>query len=385
MLVSQSSPGVGGFEPRPSRSDPVGAKNQYAVRFADHMATQIASDLFERLEDISATTKRTAASARGKKQLDINFSTPRLGLALGISLKSVHLRDVKGSERYTHNMKRNEEELRIEASGYHKRQPYAVMVAVLFLPFDAADDGKKDNPSSFGSWVRHLRPYSGREDPKTRSTGSRRSTSGCTNLTEAICASSTCRTRLQRMAGLRRRSVIESSSARSIMRTFAATKQSSSGQKVTRNRSTSKKTSQRKFPKKTTRPEASSAEVRRRMQATRRRDTPGEIALRAALRALGLRYRVDVTLPGTRRRADVAFVRAKVAVFVDGCFWHGCPEHGTWPKANASWWRAKIEANRLRDKDTDLKLRTAGWTVLRFWEHADATVAARRVAKALKG
>jgi hypothetical protein len=73
-------------EPRPSRSDPVGAKNQYAVRFADHMATQVASDLFERLEDISATTKRTAASARGKKQLDINFSTPRLCLSLGISM-----------------------------------------------------------------------------------------------------------------------------------------------------------------------------------------------------------------------------------------------------------------------------------------------------------
>jgi hypothetical protein len=152
--------------PRPTRSDPVGAKNQYAVRFAEHMANRIAADLFERLEDITATTKRTAGSARGKKQLDINFSTLRLGLALGISLKSVHLRDVKGAERYTHNMKRNEEELRIEASGYHKRQPYAVMIAVLFLPFDSADDGKKDNPSSFGSWVRHLRPYAGREEPK---------------------------------------------------------------------------------------------------------------------------------------------------------------------------------------------------------------------------
>lgn len=133
-----------------------------------------------------------------------------------------------------------------------------------------------------------------------------------------------------------------------------------------------------------TRPEASSAEVRRRMRATRQRDTPGELAVRAALRSLGLRYRVDVTLPGTRRRADVAFIRAKVAVFVDGCFWHGCPEHGTWPKANAVWWREKIETNRRRDKDTDITLRAAGWTVLRFWEHTDPTLAADCIAKALK-
>jgi hypothetical protein len=153
-------------EPRPQRSAPVGEKNQYAVRFADHMATRIAADLSDRLGDIEATTKRNAASVRGKKQLDINFSTPQLGLALGISLKSVHLRDVKGAERYTHNMKRNEEELRIEASGYHKRQPYAVMIGVLFLPLDSTDDGKKDNPSSFGSWVRHLRPYAGRDEPE---------------------------------------------------------------------------------------------------------------------------------------------------------------------------------------------------------------------------
>lgn len=149
--------------PRPVQSDAVGPKNQYAVRFADAMASRIADDLFERLENITATTKRDAGAARGAKQLDVNFSTPRLGLALGISLKSVHLRDIKGAQRYTHNMKRNEEELRIEASGYHKRQPYAVMIAVLFLPFDSAEDGKRDNPSSFGSWVRHLRPYTGRQ------------------------------------------------------------------------------------------------------------------------------------------------------------------------------------------------------------------------------
>lgn len=119
------------------------------------------------------------------------------------------------------------------------------------------------------------------------------------------------------------------------------------------------------------------------MQSTRRRDTPGELALRAALSARGLRYRVDAPLPGTRRRADVAFVRVKIAVFVDGCFWHGCPDHGTWPKTNARWWRAKIEGNRRRDRDTDRRLRTAGWTVLRFWAHEDADRAAKAVIRVL--
>ena len=154
-------------EPRPIRADSSTVKNQYAVRFADHMANRIADSLREYLTSIQATAKRTAGSVRGQKQLDVNFSTPGLGLALGISLKSVHLREEKGAQRYTHNMKRNEEELRIEASGYHKRQPYAVMIAVLFLPFDSADDAKKKHSSSsFGSWVRHLRPYTGRQNSK---------------------------------------------------------------------------------------------------------------------------------------------------------------------------------------------------------------------------
>lgn len=146
-----------------------------------------------------------------------------------------------------------------------------------------------------------------------------------------------------------------------------------------------KKKSKEKWIPKASRPNASSLEVRRRMQATRRRDTPGEVALRLALRAIGLRFKVDVTLPRTRRRADIVFIRPKVAIFVDGCFWHGCPKHGTWPKTNAEWWREKIRANRRRDRETDAMLRAAGWRVLRFWEHTDATRAARQVAKTLKG
>lgn len=152
--------------PRPFASEKEQSKKTaYSIRFAEKMGESIARDLRPMLKGITATTKRESPAAGGKKkQLDVNFSTTNHGLAVGISLKSVHLGDI-ANNRYTHNMKRNEEELRIEASGYHKRQPYAVMVAVLFLPFDSCDDGKGENPSSFGSWVRHLRPFCGRRMP----------------------------------------------------------------------------------------------------------------------------------------------------------------------------------------------------------------------------
>jgi DNA mismatch endonuclease, patch repair protein len=127
-------------------------------------------------------------------------------------------------------------------------------------------------------------------------------------------------------------------------------------------------------------PAASGPDVRRRMKATRQRDTPAELALRSKLHALGYRYRVDARpIPGVRRRADLVFTRACVAVYVDGCFWHGCPEHGTWPKSNADWWREKIERNRIRDRDTDEQLRSRGWRVLRIWEHEPVSEAVTRV------
>jgi DNA mismatch endonuclease (patch repair protein) len=118
------------------------------------------------------------------------------------------------------------------------------------------------------------------------------------------------------------------------------------------------------------------------MQATRRRDTPGEVALRSALHRLGLRFSIDsAPIPTLRRRADVIFRTAQVAVFVDGCFWHGCPRHGTWPKTNSRWWRAKIEANRRRDGDTDRRLASHGWLAIRVWAHGDMRTAARRIAR----
>lgn len=99
--------------------------------------------------------------------------------------------------------------------------------------------------------------------------------------------------------------------------------------------------------------------------------------IRRAVHAKGLRYRVDrAPIPGIRRRADLVFGPAKVAVYVDGCFWHVCPQHGTWPKANADWWRTKLDANVARDRDTDARLQAAGWRVIRIWEHQDPDLAA---------
>ncbi|MFF9339526.1 very short patch repair endonuclease [Streptomyces sp. NPDC014773] len=121
--------------------------------------------------------------------------------------------------------------------------------------------------------------------------------------------------------------------------------------------------------------------TRSRMSRQRSRDTGVEMALRRALHASGFRYRVHRRpLKGVRREADIVFGPAKVAVFVDGCFWHGCPEHATWPKRNSAFWREKIEKNRARDRNTDARLQEAGWASVRVWEHESAIEAAVRVA-----
>jgi DNA mismatch endonuclease (patch repair protein) len=118
------------------------------------------------------------------------------------------------------------------------------------------------------------------------------------------------------------------------------------------------------------------------MARVRQKGTRCEIELRKALHAKGLRYRLQVPLlTKPRRVVDIVFPSARLAVFVDGCFWHGCPEHASWPKNNADFWREKIETNRSRDVDTDQRLAALGWETVRIWEHEDATEAANRIAE----
>jgi DNA mismatch endonuclease, patch repair protein len=118
----------------------------------------------------------------------------------------------------------------------------------------------------------------------------------------------------------------------------------------------------------------------------KRSDTAPEVAIRRELYRRGIRYRIDYQLPlrGVRRRADIAFTSLRIAVFVDGCYWHACPVHATWPTASADWWRAKLEGNVRRDRDTDQRLAEADWISLRIWEHDNPIAAADRIESALR-
>lgn len=116
------------------------------------------------------------------------------------------------------------------------------------------------------------------------------------------------------------------------------------------------------------------------MRANKGRDTGPELALRRRVHRLGLRYRVhERPIPSLRRTGDLVFRRLKLVVFVDGCFWHSCPDHGSMPTTRGDWWAAKLARTVERDRETNEALRDAGWTVLRVWEHEDPDEAAQRV------
>ena len=120
------------------------------------------------------------------------------------------------------------------------------------------------------------------------------------------------------------------------------------------------------------------------MSRANRKDTKPEVDVRRILHARGLRYRVTFPVPEHRRRTiDIAFTRARVAVFIDGCFWHRCPEHGSQPRANSEWWGRKLAANVERDVETSRALEEQGWVVLRFWEHQEPSLIADEIQAAV--
>ena len=130
---------------------------------------------------------------------------------------------------------------------------------------------------------------------------------------------------------------------------------------------------------------ASSAASRSVMQGNRSRDTSPELAVRRRLHAAGLRFRVaHRPEPGLNRTADIVFTKQRVAIFIDGCYWHACPDHGTVARSNARYWSEKLARNVARDADTTSRLQDAGWTVLRFWEHEDPDAVAVTVATAVR-
>ena len=121
---------------------------------------------------------------------------------------------------------------------------------------------------------------------------------------------------------------------------------------------------------------APDAGVSQRMSRMPRVNTKPELALRRELHARGMRFRIHAPLPG---RPDIVLTRARLAIFVDGCFWHACPQHFTVPKSNADWWRAKLEANVARDRRNDSALEALGWAVVHLWEHENILEAGDRI------
>jgi DNA mismatch endonuclease (patch repair protein) len=132
-------------------------------------------------------------------------------------------------------------------------------------------------------------------------------------------------------------------------------------------------------------PAPATEDVRRRMSSQRRADTVPELALRSELHRRGRRFRIGIKVPGNARRTiDIAFPRQRLAIFVDGCFWHRCPVHSIPAKNNSAWWANKLAANVARDEQTTALLSAQGWRVVRVWEHEDPVDAATRIEQLLR-
>lgn len=132
-------------------------------------------------------------------------------------------------------------------------------------------------------------------------------------------------------------------------------------------------------------PHPSSPAVSAAMRGNRRKDTKPEVEIRSLLHAAGHRFRKDYCIREgeTSVRPDIVFTRRRIAVFVDGCFWHGCPEHGNQPKVNSTYWDEKLRRNKERDERVTAALRQAGWAVIRIWEHEPCDSATSRISAAL--
>jgi len=141
----------------------------------------------------------------------------------------------------------------------------------------------------------------------------------------------------------------------------------------------------KEIKRKIDKPKASSVAALRRMQAAKPKNTAPEVALRSLIHHKGFRYRIDTRpLRELNRRADIVFRKIKVAIYVDGCFWHGCLLHGTQAKANAAYWSFKIKQNQERDEDTTKILEKAGWKVIRVWEHEDPAKASEKICRVIR-
>ena len=339
-------------EPRPPADGDAGDKRTYGTRLSNALALLVADKLRADFPGILPTqdgkgTESRARVARGYKKLDVNYSTLQTGLGLGVSIKTINYRDPT-TQRYTKNYSRNDNELRAEASDYHRRQPFSVLAALLFVPADAAEDAGKAKAwrgRRRGLVVRRMRAStSAREAAGAKSTktlsgsnGSSSASTGTTARSAGRSAASTSRTRLQRRASRGPRDALARGGRGRDSRYLRPPQHRPSlrvGRVTPRQ---PRRTRVDKVPQMP--PSPPSEETRRRMRATRQRDTPAET--RASASSPRARPSLSRRLPGPRtpprgRRRSLGTGSPCSSTAASGT---AVPVHGTAPKSNSDWWR----------------------------------------------